>query len=403
MQPQQNSDNSPVPDICAVAFHGASEEWINESCRRLLDRLRAFESNAGRPEVAEFIYFLSGGSEQNAIARLRHGTLNLLVADAGNNAWAAATEVKAYASLHGFKAVLIPAWEDHFLPELSEWMKVKSALDRLSGQRAGLIGQVSDWLVASTPEASLLRQRFGIELVELPFENEPPFLGMRADAQFEQVFSDNTIQKAELASVSTFLKGCQTRHNLSALSLQCFRMVKETGVTACLPVALMNFNGIPAGCEGDLVSLAGMMLLRELTGLVPWMANMVKVEHNSILLAHCTAPLQYARQHTILSHYETDLSAALQAEMDFETITLFRMNERLDKAFVAVGRVESRPKHAHACRTQIEVRLDEEDAGRLRSEPLGNHHLVLPGDFAQLLSKALQAKGIKHRQNHFSK
>jgi hypothetical protein len=43
-----------------------------------------------------------------------------------------------------------------------------------------------------------------------------------------------------------------------------------------------------------------------------------------------------------------------------------------------------------ACRTQIEVKLNENDVKLLRENPLGNHHLIYPGDCSQLLEMCCQ-------------
>ncbi len=378
-----------------VAFQGAGEEMIAKAARHLQQIFDELKKDEPSLTVCPLIYFISGGSEQQAIMLLRHGTLNLLVAGSGNNAWAAATEVKAYAMQHGFQAQLIAEYAPDFKQQLVQWMKVKTAFDRLSGQRLGLLGNVSDWLVASAPEEALLRQRFGIELIGLPLDAMPDYLHSTHDPQFQQCFAHNTIQPEVLASVSGFLKQAVADHRLDALTLQCFRLVKEKGVTACLPIALMNFNGIPGGCEGDLVSIAGIMLLKELTGHIAWMANMVKVETDKILLAHCTVPLQYAKKTTINSHFETQLSAAVEADLNFDTVTLFRMNQQLDQVFIATGKVVGTPKNPDACRTQIEVALPPQICKQLIDRPLGNHHLIIPGDHRDLISKAIATKGFE--------
>jgi len=378
-----------------VAFNGAPNEMIEEARKQLQQLLILQGFSMEQLATAEYIYFISGGSEQQAIRLLKHGTLNLLVAGSGNNAWASATEVKAYATQHSFQAQLIAVYADDFAEQLRQWLRVKQAFDNLSGQRLGLIGKVSEWLVASSPESSLLRQRFGIELVELDYDRLPDYLTNEPDPQFIEAFPKNTIQPSALASISGFLKQTLTNYKLDALTLQCFRMVRERSVTACLPVALLNFNGIPAGCEGDLISIAGIMFLKALTGDIAWMANMVRVNQDSILLAHCTAPLQYAGKHAVTSHYETDLSAALQAELNFEKVTLLRMNEQMNKAFLAIGNVIQRPKYADACRTQIEVSISKSSRNHLINNPLGNHHLVLPGDYFDIIQKALLSKGFE--------
>lgn len=57
-----------------------------------------------------------------------------------------------------------------------------------------------------------------------------------------------------------FLKEVICTNQLDAITLECFDMVNNHSVTACLALALLNSRGVVAGCEGDLVSLPGMRL-----------------------------------------------------------------------------------------------------------------------------------------------
>ncbi|MBS4062193.1 MAG: hypothetical protein KG029_17480 [Bacteroidetes bacterium] len=375
-----------------IAFAGA-EQNLYDQVKGKLDTtpgLNYEESN----ENADALYFISGGSEQFAIDSLVKGSINLLIAGKENNAWAAATEVKAWASMNGFEAVMIPADDIMNTEKLEMYIQIIRAFDRLNGQRLGLIGEVSDWLVASSVSQSSMMEIFGIELINLPYDQLQDYLGYPEDEQVGVLFPSLAAQQSELASVSSFLKDTVRQNQLDALTIQCFRMVREKEVTACLPVALMNYNGIPAGCEGDLVSIISIMFLKEILGQIAWMANVATVNDSSILLAHCTAPLQLAESFQIKTHYETDLSAAICAELAMEEVTIFRMNSELNKVFIAEGVVLARPEHPWACRTQLEVGLSEEDIVKLRNNPLGNHHLVVRGHQSALLKTAMQLKRI---------
>jgi L-fucose isomerase-like protein len=375
-----------------IAFSGA-EKIVFDQIRQKLEVVPGlnFEESS---ENADALYFLSGGSEQFAIDSLVKSSINLLIAGRENNAWAAATEVKAWANMNGFEAVMIPADDIMNSEKLEQYIQIKRSFDRLNGQRVGLIGEVSDWLVASSVSPSLMKEKLGIELVGLLYENLPDYLSFPEDEQIKLLFPSLDSQQTEIASVSSFLKDTVLQNQLDALTIQCFRMVREKEVTACLPVALMNYNGIPAGCEGDLVSIVSIMLLKEITGQIAWMANVASVDEKSILLAHCTAPLQLAENFRIKTHYETDLSAAICADLAMEEVTIFRLNSELNKAFIAEGIVVDRPEHPWACRTQLEVSMAEEDIVKLTGNPLGNHHTVVKGKQGNILRKAMAMKQI---------
>lgn len=376
-----------------VAYQGAPTDFLLAGKKELIAKcphIEWLESNF-KPDI---ICFLSGGSEMHAIEYLHHGEMTLLLAGQGVNAWAAATEVKAYAGQNGLSARLVSADETQLEAVLIEYATAKTALLKIKSQRLGLIGEVSDWLIASSPTTQMMHEKFGIELVQLNYNELPDYLSFPADVQFARVFADLKSQQAELASISSFLKHIIAKHRLHAITIQCFKMVVEKKVTACLPVALINLNGIPAGCEGDLVSIVSIMLINTLVGEMPWMANLGAVNENTIFLSHCTLPLQLASSFEIDTHYETNISSSIRGIINMTDITIFRMNSKLDLAFVAQGKAISQPRMPHACRTQLEVEIDPADAVKLKNMPLGNHHIVIGGKHAALIKRALEMKNI---------
>jgi len=57
------------------------------------------------------------------------------------------------------------------------------------------------------------------------------------------------------------------------LTLRCFDLIGDDGVTGCVALSLLADQGLPAGCEGDVPSIVGLLWLRLLTGEAAWMAN----------------------------------------------------------------------------------------------------------------------------------
>ncbi len=377
--------------IRAFAFRGADSQ-IYESGRNRLQS--AFpEIHFQFSDDADVLYFITGGSEAEAVGAMQRGRTYLLLAGGEGNAWAAATEVKAWADQHEIAAMLVPLDDNKGM--LPMFGKVVNAFDSLNGKRAALIGEVSHWLVASAFPPERAKERFGIEIVHLPWENLPDYLSLEPDKHFAEVFENHQADNLEHeARIHAFLQKIIDDEQLDALTLECFTMVKDKDVTACLSLALLNSKGIVAACEGDLVSLAGMMLVQELTGNIPWMANVARLAGDKVLWAHCTAPLDFLSEYAINTHFETDRSAAVQGTVQGDEVTVFRLNQSLGKAFIAEGRILSRPQHDFACRTQIETTLPENDVEKLKTMPLGNHHLIISGKQAQLLQMACMYKNI---------
>ena len=342
------------------------------------------------------LHIASGGSEREVITAMKPGKTYLLLAGREGNSWAAATEVKAWADHQSINTILVSQDETDSEKLLQQFTTVSKAFNILTGKRAGLIGGVSHWLVASSYPLELARERLGIIIEALPWEQLPDYLSYEPDREFLEAFREHNPGKLQdEARIHHFLKTMIALHQLDAITLECFTMVKSKEVTACLSLSLLNSRGIVAACEGDLVSLAGMMLIQALTGHIPWMANVAAINADHVLLAHCTAPIDILSNFSVNTHFETDMSAAIQGNVSEKEVTVFRLNQGLNKAFIAQGKILSRPQHSFACRTQVELALPADAIDKLKHSPLGNHHLVIPGNHVELLEMACRYKNIQ--------
>jgi L-fucose isomerase-like protein len=226
----------------------------------------------------------------------------------------------------------------------------------------------------------------GIQLVRIPWKEAGDFKSKFPSSDFMRKYdlSGDLTNKAA-SQVHTLLNRVIETNRLDAITVECFSLVKDHDVTACLTLSDLNDHDFPAGCEGDLVSIAGMMLLWEITGQVSWMANLAAVKENFVLFAHCMAPTNLLRDYSVKTHFETDKGTAIQGDFGDDRITIFRLDNRLTKAYLSSGTITDRPRLPDACRTQIEVKLSAESLQLLKSHPLGNHHLILPGEYIELL------------------
>jgi len=346
-----------------------------------------------RPDI---ILFMSGGSERRAIELADQGKPVLLLSICGNNAYASATEVMAWMVNNNRMAILSDLSEAAESGLLNRWCRLAGAWERLDGARAVLIGAVSEWLVASGVSAQTLLSRFGISLTEIPWSGLPDYTSSQPDQALMNRFGGHSPEGLdEAARVLTLLRKVIDENRLDAVGVECFSLVQERKVTACLALAQLNTEGTVAACEGDLASMAGMMAGKALTGRVPWMANTTRLTGKSVILSHCTAPFDLVSDVQLLSHYETRLSLAVDGKIRETEVTLFRFSDMLDRAFVADGRIISHPRIANACRTQVETEIDKKALQLLKEKPLGNHLLLLPGNHSDFLRLACRYKGIE--------
>jgi L-fucose isomerase-like protein len=380
--------------VLPLTFRGAEDHLVTRGKERFLHWLER-EHISFEGQVPDILFFLTGGSEADAIKKLNKSKLQLLVAFGEDNAYASATEVQAYAGQHGYNTLLLSLDDRDSMQIIRDLQRVKSGLKRLKGQTLGLIGEVSEWLVASTVTQEALRERLGIRMKKITWHEAGDFRAQLPSMEFINKFDHTSSHPLTSASkVLTLLKGIIATHHLDAITVECFSLVQKYAVTACLALSDLNDHHIPAGCEGDLASIAGMMLLKEIAGHVPWMANLAGIKGTGALFAHCTAPTDLLADFSIQTHFETDRGTAIQGYFEEDQVTLFRLDNKLSRAFLATGTITDRPTFPYACRTQIQVELPPLAAKSLKENPLGNHHLILPGDQADLLRLAMQAMRV---------
>ena len=89
------------------------------------------------------------------------------------------------------------------------------------------------------------------------------------------------VQEVLLVKVVVGLKIIKEK-GFSAISVECFSMVMQDQVTACLPLAVLNRKNIVAACEGDICSMTGKMLIRSIAGEIPWQANVAEIKDENL-------------------------------------------------------------------------------------------------------------------------
>jgi len=368
--------------VSTLAHVGASGKLHQDAIDNL--QLRYGSSLCQTEDKISILYFLSGGSEAEAVSKLDKSKFQLLLASGKSNAYASAVEVKAYSNQNGFHNELLFLDEEKDRNRFEKYITAFDALDQLNGKRLGLIGEVSDWLVASNISPDLLMDKLGIDLIRIPWEEVRDFQQLPADESFLSCYHAGRQYNIEDAGkVNSMLKAVIEDHNLDAITVECFSLVQEKDVTACLSLSFLNDIGIPAGCEGDLCSIIGMMIAGGIIKEIPWMANIAGIKGNEILFAHCTAPTSVLSEYHINTHFETGKGTAIHGRYKDSDVTVFRLNNLLNKIFVAHGEVVDGLYEKYACRTQLHVEFSSGVIEEMKSNPLGNHHLILPGDVVE--------------------
>ncbi len=317
-----------------------------------------------------------------------------LLAHAGLNSLPAALEILACLRQHG-RSGRIFLLDDGDDPSLSHLARHLEARRRLRSVRLGRIGAPSDWLVASTPAAELVRSTWGPEVVDVPIEEVFAAMANADPAEAERVQA-NAVAGAEAlrepsgrdldtaARVAVALDAVVRAHRLDACAVRCFDLVTTAGTTGCLALSRLQDEGIVAGCEGDVPATLTLLWLRLTTGGPGFMANPQAIDAaaGTVWLAHCTVPRRLVTRYALRSHFESSQGVAIAGEIPPGPVTVARVGGAdLRGLFAADGEVTASGDDPARCRTQVRVRLDA-DLGELLTRPLGNHLVLAPGHAA---------------------
>jgi len=380
-----------------IAYIAYSDD--QELKKRSIDILNIFfkdNTYTFQQENTTIIFVASGGSEQYAAELTKTIDNIILLCHRESNSYAATIEIAAYLRDNDKKVSIIDVFAPEAFTEFEEVQKVNQAIEILSQQRAALIGEVSNWLIISDIESKIIKEKIGVELIRLPWDKLDDYRKKESSKKFLNNFPDFDESKLlETAKVYSLLNEVINKYQLSAISVECFSLVKRDKVTACLPLAVLNKDKVVAACEGDIVSMIGKMIVHALSGLIPWQANVAEIKEDTILFAHCTAPLNLLTSFNITTHYETNVGTAIQGKFIKEKVGAFRMNSKLDKYMLLEGEIIETPNHSFACRTQVEFKTTKEQTNLLKNKSLGNHHLILPAKYIALLERLMMQLQIQ--------
>jgi L-fucose isomerase-like protein len=304
---------------------------------------------------------LTGGTEQEVLrlrslrARSHPEEPVLLLAHPLHNSLPAALEILARLQQDrqvGRILFLDDTAGESVSADLREAVRCVAAAAFLRRARIGVIGRPSDWLVASTPAPATVQARWGPTLVDIPLERVREGLtaegadrdGPLLEGAPRDVTGPTPADLNRSASICQALRALADEWALDALTIRCFDLVVQDRATGCLALARLNDDGLPAGCEGDIPSVLGLLWTAYLTGQPGWMANPARVDAAAgrLLLAHCTVPVSLVTGYALRTHFESGLGAAIQGDFAPGEVTLLRIGGReLDQLWLGEGVIEA--------------------------------------------------------------
>lgn len=354
-------------------------------------------------EIVNVAYILTGGTESLFIKLFGENCSRLgniaIISDAYHNSLAASQEICTWLYNNGVqhRHIHIPLHSpDATLNRLPTLLCAESPAPQrcecnagvaaasadalvkaLGGCTIGLIGEASPWLIASGIDKEALSERCGVSFREIS-------IGTLADKYlgYRELWKDHTLSagaRAELDEVlcrfSCSLEGDRTTEDLSdaaimylalasickeehldAVTVKCFDLLSSCKTTACLALALLNDNGIIAGCEGDIPSICTMLAIYKALGRPSFMANPASIDSDnlSIDFAHCTIPTAMVESCTLPSHFESGIGIGINGELPLGNYTLCKLSGKtLERSLICNGRLVKGEYLSNRCRTQV--------------------------------------------------
>ncbi|MBP7865907.1 MAG: hypothetical protein KA419_08135 [Acidobacteria bacterium] len=337
------------------------------------------------------VWVRTGGTERQFVERfpLLKGPVFLL-ANPGENSLAAALEILAWVRSRGRDGEILHGDPVGIGRRLALLGRCAAARSRLGRERLGVIGEPSDWLIASRADARLVKERWGARIRDVSLEElvrhcrrEGQTPSGEGDAAWTDG-GDGTGPTPGTRALRAALLSVARAHRLTGLTLRCFDLLGTLRETGCIPLAQLNDAGFPAACEGDVPSLFTMVLGRHLGAGAAFMCNPAEADlaAGEMVLAHCTVPLSMTTSRTVDTHFESGLGAAIRGTLPPGPCTLVRAGgPALDRFWVAPGAILENLRRPDLCRTQVRVRLDS-GLAEMFDDPLGNHRVLFLGDHA---------------------
>ena len=354
----------------------------------------------------DLIYVRTGGTEgifKRLLQELRAKFERpfYLLTSGKSNSLAASMEILSYLRQNDFKGEIIHGDADYISKRVRLLEKVGEARKSLKGCRLGIIGKPSDWLISSHADKEAVMRRLGISLIDIPMQELLDVMAVTPlRATSEQAPTDAIRSALPVAEqIYDALKTIVERHQLQGFTIRCFDLLTAVHNTGCLALAKLNAEGIVAGCEGDVPAMLSMKIAQSLLGISGFQANPASInpETGEMLFAHCTIPFDLVERYEFDTHFESGIGVGIRGYMKEGPITIFKVSGDLSHFFIEEGELIRNQAKPDLCRTQQVIQLSHpSQAFYFLTNPIGNHHIILPGHVADSLFDMLLCNGRLH-------
>ncbi len=355
----------------------------------------------------QLIYVRTGGTEgifKSLLPQLRQQSRQpfYLLTSGKSNSLAASMEILSYLRQHGIEGEIIHGSPEYISKRVNALEKTGEAHRLLDGCRLGIIGQPSDWLISSNTDKNIVKEKLGIELIDIPMQElleaiETLLSSSEGNTSILKTTKapSEAIDGAMAGALRIYdaLKVIIGKYHLQGFTLRCFDLLTAVRNTGCLALAQLNSEGIVASCEGDVPAMLTMKIAQAMTGIIGFQANPASInpETGEMVFAHCTIPFNLVERYELDTHFESGIGIGIRGYMKEGPVTIFKVSSDLTRSFIAEGQLIRNEGKPDLCRTQQVIRLDNPaETNYFLTRPIGNHHIILPGHHKRLLEEIMK-------------
>ena len=383
------------------------EEVIEKNSQLFLKRLsrddlvfrKITEDEWGKYDVS--VAFIRTGGTENLFKQFynkQRGKI-LLLTYGFHNSLAAAMEILSFINQSGGEGEILHGSDEYIIEKLKAFPRREKTLNAFKGNRLGVIGKPSDWLIASNVNYNIVKSNLGIELVDIPMselEELVPVIRVKEDdAELIELEKKNDKGLDILPAIKIYhaLKEIVSKYHLDGLTIRCFDLLSSVKSTGCVSLSYLNSYGITGACEGDIPSLISMHFATKVLNEMGFQANpsFIDVDKNEVVFAHCTLPLRMVNEYSLDTHFESGIGVGIKGEFEKEIVTIFKIGNDLSSYFVSRAEILENLHESNLCRTQIRLKMDA-DVSYFLKNSLGNHHIIIKGDYEKEIDALLSPK-----------
>jgi len=297
--------------------------------------------------------------------------------------------------------------------ELLYKLRALYGIKNFIGKRIVALGGSSGWCFPEAPDIS--GDKFKIDIIKVNYDDlEKRIKNARANSKSisdaekwtDKYLSlpETTLHTDKQFVVNAFLlynifKELLQENDADAFTIRnCMSTVIPIAeTTACLPLSLLNDEGLLAFCESDFNVIPSGILLHYISG-KPVFLNDPTYPHNGMVTcAHCTAPRRMDGENyalaKVVTHFESDYGATPKVELPIGTLVTMVCPDGGQKEWLGfTGTIDDNPFY-DICRSQYDIHI-QGDWKKLLKDHRGFHWMMACGDYTREMEYACPKIGI---------